>query len=71
MRHALLEVEGGRKERMKIAVIGIGQSLRGDDAAGLEAVRQWQEKYPKTAKPPRGPRGGERVARPGADRSSP
>jgi hydrogenase maturation protease len=35
---------------MKIAVIGIGQSLRGDDAVGLEAVRQWQENYPDTAK---------------------
>jgi hydrogenase maturation protease len=34
---------------MKIIVIGIGQSLRGDDAAGLEAVRLWQEKYPQTA----------------------
>ena len=34
---------------MKIAVIGIGQSLRGDDAIGLEAVRQWQEIYPDTA----------------------
>jgi hydrogenase maturation protease len=34
---------------MKIAVIGIGQSLRGDDAVGLEAVRQWKEKYPETA----------------------
>jgi hydrogenase maturation protease len=34
---------------MKIAVIGIGQSLRGDDAVGLEAVRQWQESYPDTA----------------------
>lgn len=33
----------------RIAVIGIGQSLRGDDAAGLEAVRRWQEKYPITA----------------------
>jgi hydrogenase maturation protease len=30
-------------------VIGIGQSLRGDDAAGLEAVRQWREKFPETA----------------------
>ena len=37
---------------MKIAVIGIGQSLRGDDGAGLEAVRQWQEKYPETANRP-------------------
>lgn len=34
---------------MKIAVIGIGQSLRGDDAAGLDAIRQWKEEYPKTA----------------------
>ena len=32
-----------------IAVIGVGQSLRGDDAAGLEAVRLWQEKYPQSA----------------------
>ena len=32
-----------------IAVIGVGQSLRGDDAAGLEAVRLWQKKYPQTA----------------------
>jgi hydrogenase maturation protease len=37
---------------MKIAVIGIGQSLRGDDAVGLNAVRQWQEKYPETASLP-------------------
>jgi len=37
---------------MRIAVIGIGQSLRGDDAVGLEAVRQWQEKFPETANRP-------------------
>ncbi len=37
---------------MKIAVIGIGQSLRGDDGAGLEAVRQWKEQYPETASRP-------------------
>jgi hydrogenase maturation protease len=36
----------------KVAVIGIGQSLRGDDAAGLEAVRQWMEKFPETANGP-------------------
>ena len=36
----------------KVAVIGIGQSLRGDDAAGLEALRQWREKYPETASRP-------------------
>ena len=34
---------------MKIIVLGIGQSLRGDDAAGLEAVRLWQKQYPASA----------------------
>ena len=34
---------------MKILVLGIGQSLRGDDAAGLESVRLWQAKHPKSA----------------------
>jgi hydrogenase maturation protease len=29
-----------------IKIIGMGQSLRGDDAVGLEAVRFWQEAYP-------------------------
>ena len=29
-----------------IKVIGIGQSLRGDDAAGLSAVRLWVDTYP-------------------------
>ena len=33
----------------RIGVIGIGQSLRGDDAAGLEAVRLWRERFPGTA----------------------
>jgi len=37
---------------MKIAVIGIGQSLRGDDAAGLDAVHRWQKEYPETANRP-------------------
>ncbi len=36
----------------RIAVIGIGQSMRGDDAAGLEAVRAWQSAYPGTARDP-------------------
>ena len=36
----------------KVAVIGIGQSLRGDDGVGLEAVRQWREKFPETANSP-------------------
>jgi len=35
-----------------IAVIGIGQSLRGDDAAGLEAVRVWQGKYTSSTHDP-------------------
>ena len=35
---------------MKIALIGIGQSLRGDDAAGLAAVRLWQAQYPQTVR---------------------
>jgi hydrogenase maturation protease len=30
-------------------IIGIGQSLRGDDAAGLAAVSLWQKTYPATA----------------------
>jgi hydrogenase maturation protease len=34
---------------MKIVVIGIGQSLRGDDGAGPEAVRRWRETHPETA----------------------
>lgn len=32
-----------------IVVLGLGQSLRRDDAAGLEAVRAWQEEFPQTA----------------------
>jgi hydrogenase maturation protease len=34
---------------MKVLILGIGQSLRGDDAAGLEAVRHWQTDFPETA----------------------
>ncbi len=37
---------------MKIIVVGTGQSLRGDDAAGMEAVRQWQATFPQTASRP-------------------
>lgn len=37
---------------MKIAVIGIGQDFRGDDAAGLEVVRRWQQEYTETASLP-------------------
>jgi hydrogenase maturation protease len=32
-----------------ILVLGIGQSMRGDDAAGLETVRLWQETHPDSA----------------------
>ncbi len=38
---------------MNIAVIGIGQSLRGDDGIGPEAVRQWTADFPQTAANPR------------------
>jgi len=38
---------------MKMGVIlGIGQSMRGDDGAGLEAVRRWQALYPAHAEDP-------------------
>jgi hydrogenase maturation protease len=32
-----------------LAIIALGQELRGDDAAGLEAVRRWAATYPQTA----------------------
>lgn len=35
--------------RSDIVVIAIGQALRGDDGAGVEAVRFWQQKYPQSA----------------------
>jgi hydrogenase maturation protease len=35
-----------------IKIIGIGQSLRGDDAVGLVAVQLWQQRYPNTAERP-------------------
>ena len=34
----------------RIVLIGIGQELRGDDAAGIEIVREWQQAYPDTAR---------------------
>jgi hydrogenase maturation protease len=37
---------------MPVAVVGVGQSLRGDDAAGLEAVRLWQKLHAETASRP-------------------
>lgn len=35
----------GNQQSSTIKVIGIGQSLRGDDGAGLAAVRLWNETY--------------------------
>jgi hydrogenase maturation protease len=37
---------------MEYVIIGIGQSLRGDDGAGLAAVKLWQKSYPETAAHP-------------------
>jgi hydrogenase maturation protease len=34
---------------MNILVLGIGQSLRGDDSAGLEVIRLWQTIHPCSA----------------------
>ena len=32
-----------------VVVVGIGREMRGDDAAGLKIVRQWQSMFPETA----------------------
>lgn len=37
----------------QVVVCGLGQTLRGDDAAGLIVVRRWQAQYPQTARHPR------------------
>jgi len=34
---------------MRILVLGIGQSMRGDDSVGLEVVKLWQAQHPDTA----------------------
>ncbi len=50
VRHALSQAQDrGVQITARIAVIGIGHSLRGDDAAGLEAVRAWQAEHPTEA----------------------
>jgi len=36
----------------KILILGIGQTLRQDDGAGLEAVRRWQALFPEHASNP-------------------
>ena len=33
---------------MNIVIIGIGQTLRGDDGAGPAAVKSWVKRYPQT-----------------------
>jgi hydrogenase maturation protease len=35
---------------MSIVVVGVGQTLRGDDAVGVRAVQTWQESFPNTAR---------------------
>ncbi len=37
---------------MTVVVCGLGQPLRGDDAAGLEAVHLWQSRFPTQAQHP-------------------
>lgn len=37
---------------MSIIVVGVGQTLRGDDAVGVLAVQAWQESFPKTINHP-------------------
>jgi hydrogenase maturation protease len=37
---------------MKIVILGIGQSLRSDDGAGLAAIRHWKDAFPLTARKP-------------------
>jgi len=51
MRDPFPEIESGRKVT-RIAVIGIGQSLRGDDGVGLEVLHQWRERFQETASRP-------------------
>jgi len=36
-----------------ILVLGLGQTMRGDDAAGLEAVKRWQADFSPAAADPR------------------
>ncbi len=49
MIHSSVIHPSGYNIPMKLLVLGLGQSLRGDDAVGLEAVRQWQAAYPQSA----------------------
>jgi hydrogenase maturation protease len=38
---------------MNIVLLGIGQSLRGDDGIGPESIRRWSRQYPSAAADPR------------------
>jgi len=51
MDRMIKEIAGGSQQDLRddIVVIAIGQALRGDDGAGLEAVRFWQQKYQHSA----------------------
>jgi hydrogenase maturation protease len=40
------------KTNITITIIGIGESMHGDESAGVEAVRLWQKTYPETAMDP-------------------
>ena len=37
---------------MRLLVLGIGHELRGDDGAGLQAVRRWQQQHPAVSHDP-------------------
>ena len=37
---------------MKVILVGVGQSLRSDDAVGMVAVQEWQSKYQQSADNP-------------------
>jgi len=41
-----------RSFRAAVVLCGLGQTLRGDDAAGLEAVRRWRAAHPRWARQP-------------------
>ncbi len=46
VRDAFSETPGGAsRTRVTVLLVGIGQSLRGDDSAGLEAVRKWKQDH--------------------------
>ena len=53
LRHPLPQAKGrGGPIEARLAIIGIGQSLRGDDAAGLEAVESWRNEQAATSDRP-------------------